>query len=113
MATWCISCRAANRCRAFHPTAPASVSLCVADGGEGIAAEALPRLFQRFGQVGSTGGTGLGLYFCRLVAEAHGGTVAVHNRPSGGAVFSLRLPIGQGDPRPSLKRVETEHGCDG
>lgn len=67
----------------------------VTDHGPGIAAQALPRLFQRFsrGAAGQTTGTGLGLYFVRTVAEKHGGTVAVESEPKIMTRFTLRLPL--------------------
>jgi len=73
------------------------VILRVSDEGPGIAAEDLPHLFELFFRKKDAGdirtGRGLGLHFCRLVMEAHGGRITAENRPSGGAVFSLQLPI--------------------
>lgn len=71
------------------------VEASVTDHGPGIAAEDLPRLFQRFsrGAAGQTTGTGLGLYFVRTVAEKHGGTVAVESAPKVMTCFTLRLPL--------------------
>lgn len=69
----------------------------IADRGDGVGEHARQDLFQKFGGLrGRTSdrkGTGLGLYFVRLVAEAHGGAVAVANRPEGGALFRLWLPF--------------------
>lgn len=65
----------------------------VRDGGEGIPPEDLPKLFQRFSQTGSSiRGTGLGLYLCRLISEAHGGSIRAHNCPGGGARVVVELP---------------------
>jgi len=65
----------------------------VRDGGAGFPAEDLPRLFQRFSQTAtSTRGTGLGLYLCRLISEAHGGTIHASNCPGGGARVVVQLP---------------------
>jgi signal transduction histidine kinase len=67
----------------------------VSDDGPGVTPGARERLFQRFGQVGGDSqrpGTELGLYFCRLVVEAHGGTIGVDNRPGRGVTFRFTLP---------------------
>jgi len=65
----------------------------VRDGGAGFPAEDLPRLFQRFGQTGpGSRGTGLGLYLCRLIGEAHGGSIEASNCPGGGARVVVKLP---------------------
>jgi signal transduction histidine kinase len=72
------------------------VEIEVSDGGKGIP-DALKRvLFQRFGSLEARRGTewrgiGLGLYLVKLVAEAHGGDVSVHDAPGGGALFRMRL----------------------
>jgi two-component system NarL family sensor kinase len=65
----------------------------VRDAGEGFAPEQLPRLFQRFAQSGNgSAGTGLGLYLCRLITEAHGGMIKASNTPGGGARVLVELP---------------------
>jgi signal transduction histidine kinase len=71
------------------------VAVCVSDGGPGVRAEDLSRLFDRFvrGSVGDREGLGLGLAIVKAVAEAHGGTVQVGSRDGGGSRFELLLPI--------------------
>lgn len=73
------------------------VTVQVADEGPGIEAAELPHLFELFFKKKDAGdiraGRGLGLHFCRLVMEAHGGRIRAENRSSGGAVFSLVLPV--------------------
>ena len=69
----------------------------VKDGGVGIAPEHIPRLSERFYRADSsrsrnTGGTGLGLSISYGIVERHGGTLAAHKHPEGGAEFVLRLP---------------------
>lgn len=70
----------------------------VADTGTGIAAEDLPRVFDRFWRADrsrsrQTGGSGLGLAIVRQLTEAHGGTVSATSTPGAGTVFGLRLPL--------------------
>lgn len=69
----------------------------VIDRGPGIPPEHLPRLFERFYRVpeDSKGirGTGLGLYICRKIVEAHGGEITVASEPGEGTHFTITLPI--------------------
>lgn len=74
------------------------VMLEVHDSGEGIPAEALDHLFERFYRADTSrsraaGGTGLGLAIARQLVDAHGGKLAAANHPQGGAVFTLSLPV--------------------
>ncbi|WP_026234929.1 sensor histidine kinase [Calidithermus timidus] len=71
----------------------------VADTGPGIPEAALPKIFDRFYRVEQsrnrqTGGTGLGLSIVRALVELHGGQVSASNRPEGGALFRVELPVG-------------------
>jgi signal transduction histidine kinase len=70
------------------------VEIWVQDAGPGIPADMREQIFEKYGQVRSTSrkGTGLGLTFCRLVVEAHGGRIAVTDAPDRGSIFSFRLP---------------------
>ena len=65
----------------------------VADTGPGIPEDRLERVFERFVKAGDWRGTGLGLSIARDLVEAHGGTLLATNRPEGGAMFTIRLPI--------------------
>jgi two-component system sensor histidine kinase KdpD len=73
----------------------ASLRLEVADRGRGIPAGDEERIFERFYRDpgARVPGVGLGLAICRAIARAHGGTLRVHNRPTGGAVFRLLVPV--------------------
>jgi CHASE2 domain-containing sensor protein len=75
-------------------TTDAWATLAVTDRGPGISPEVQARLFQRFSRgSGAAGGTGLGLYFVRTVAEKHGGSTSVSSEPGAPTCFSLRLPL--------------------
>ena len=79
--------------------------LQVADTGEGIPANELSRIFERFYRVDKararqTGGTGLGLAIVRHVAESHGGMVTVDSELGRGTTFTVTLPVA-GPPSPS------------
>jgi PAS domain S-box-containing protein len=80
-------------------TSSSQATIQVADEGPGIAPEDLPHLFEMFFRRKDPGdiriGRGLGLHFCRLVVAAHRGRIRAENRSSGGAVFSVELPLNQ------------------
>ncbi len=69
----------------------------VADNGPGIPDEYKVRIFERFQQIDQAKahrrGTGLGLTFCRLTIEAHGGQIWIEDNPDGGSVFAFTLPM--------------------
>lgn len=83
---------------------PLQVTIRVRDEGTGIAPSVLPHLFERYGghasqqQVAGSegspraGGLGLGLFICRSIVEAHGGTITVDSHPGEGATFTITLP---------------------
>ncbi len=76
-----------------------SVVIIVRDTGEGISAEFLPYIFDRFRQAESTtrrqhGGLGLGLAIVRHLVEAHGGTISAASKGIGtGATFTVKFPL--------------------
>jgi signal transduction histidine kinase len=70
----------------------------VEDNGLGIPADRLERIFEKFGRFSGEpnvrqDSTGLGLTFCRLVAEAHGGTIGVSSAVGQGTLFRVTLPV--------------------
>jgi signal transduction histidine kinase len=70
----------------------------VRDNGEGIPEQELNRIFEKFVQGASPpahmrSGTGLGLTFCKMVVEAHGGQIRVFSQPHSGSVFTVSLPL--------------------
>lgn len=77
---------------------PAGARFTVTDTGEGIAAEHLPHVFERFYRVDTArdrahGGSGIGLAIARALVQAHGGTITAHSPgPGGGARFVVDLP---------------------
>jgi len=74
--------------------------LSVADHGPGLAPQILPYIFDRFYKADSarsrSAGSGLGLSIALANARLHGGDIVAGNRPGGGAVFTLRLPVPTG-----------------
>jgi signal transduction histidine kinase/CheY-like chemotaxis protein len=105
--------------------AGANLEVAVEDSGEGISADFLPHVFDRFRQAdGATTrrhpGLGLGLAIVRQLVELHGGTVRAESPgPGKGARFTVRLPIltsplvrelwtraDEGRPAPSLQRLD-------
>ena len=78
-----------------HVPAPGA-QLEVRDRGPGIDPESAGKLFERFGRSGSVthyGGLGLGLYLCREVIEAHGGTIRLETSPGEGCTLIVCLPL--------------------
>ena len=69
----------------------------IADTGQGIAPEDLPRVFERFYRADQSrtgaGNAGLGLSICKAIIEAHGGTIEVASESNVGTTFTVRLPI--------------------
>jgi signal transduction histidine kinase len=76
-----------------------SLDFAVRDTGEGIPPEEFERIFEKFGQVesrkgGRTMSTGLGLTFCKLAANAHGGNIGVESIPGKGSTFFFSVSKG-------------------
>jgi signal transduction histidine kinase len=70
------------------------VIVSIKDTGTGIDPQIMPRLFTKFATKSQIGGTGLRLFICKGIIEAHGGNIwAENNIDSKGATFSFSLPI--------------------
>jgi len=79
-------------------THPDCVTLQVIDQGEGIEADHLPHIFDRFYKVDAArstnrGGAGLGLAIVRRIVMLHGGKVYVDSQPGQGSIFTVELPL--------------------
>jgi signal transduction histidine kinase len=77
----------------FHE---ASATLIVEDQGEGIGPEHIEQVCEPFYRADSsrqrnTGGFGLGLYLCRLIAQAHGGSLEIESELGKGTRISVRV----------------------
>jgi signal transduction histidine kinase len=77
--------------------APGSLVFSVVDTGRGIPEEAFEQIFEKFGQLehretGACSSTGLGLTFCKMVVEAHGGRIWVESEVGQGSRFSFVIP---------------------
>lgn len=89
--------RAGGEVRISHERSFERDRITVADTGEGISAEHIKRIFERFYRVDrarsrSLGGTGLGLAIVKHLARAHGGEAMVHSIQGEGSIFTIELP---------------------
>ena len=68
----------------------------VTDDGTGVPPEKHQLIFEKFGQVADRshgGGSGLGLTFCKMAVETHGGTIGLESSPGHGSTFWFALPV--------------------
>ena len=80
---------------------PQGVRVSVEDSGEGITAEHLPHVFDRFYRADPGSGTGVGLTICRALVEAHDGSITAASEGAGhGATFTIPLPAGRAGRQP-------------
>ena len=103
--SWVLTNLLANAIRYSYEYATVSVTaqlagghICIAvcDTGQGIAAQYLPKLFNRYFRVPGTKkeGTGLGLAISKELVEAQGGTITVESELGSGSCFTVRMPAG-------------------
>jgi signal transduction histidine kinase len=69
------------------------ITVTARDTGSGISPEILPRVFERGV---STGGTGYGLFLCKIAVESHGGRIWIESEPGGGTAVFYTLPFYEG-----------------
>jgi two-component system sensor histidine kinase/response regulator len=79
------------------------IEISVSDQGPGVPPQFRERIFEKFQRLESRktipgANRGLGLTFCRLAVEAHGGTIWVDDAPGGGALFRALLPATEAEP---------------
>jgi NtrC-family two-component system sensor histidine kinase KinB len=70
----------------------------VSDDGPGIPASEHDRIFEKFCRVNlneAPKGLGLGLTFCRLAVQGHGGRISVESEPGKGSCFTITLPVAE------------------
>ena len=73
------------------------IEISIEDNGPGIPENLFGTVFEKFFRAPGTppGGVGLGLSIVKNIAEIHNGRVHVHNRPEGGACFTIELPFAE------------------
>lgn len=77
------------------------VTVEVADNGPGIRPEIITRVFDPFFTTREVGaGMGMGLSICHTIMESHQGSIRAGNRETGGAIFTVTLPLAQEAPKP-------------
>jgi C4-dicarboxylate-specific signal transduction histidine kinase len=81
-----------GRIEAAAVVAEGMVCVTVSDNGPGIPPERLASIFDPYFTT-KTEGNGLGLWIAQQIVTAHGGALTAQNRPTGGAVLTMRLPL--------------------
>jgi len=83
--------------------------ITISDSGLGIPKEILPNIFEKFVTKGKSNqsGTGLGLFLCKGIIEAHGGKITARNNQEKGATFEFSLPILQNNKFQKIPKIFT------
>lgn len=87
-------------CHGVAADSTLAVMLRIKDTGAGISATELPLIFDRFVQarnqnIRGSGGSGLGLAFCKMAVEAHGGSITSDSQQGIGSEFTITLPLAE------------------
>jgi signal transduction histidine kinase len=89
-----------------RPAGDGAVAIDVEDNGKGIAADALPKIFDPFYTTKEPGkGTGLGLSIAYKIVTQHGGRIDVRSTPGEGTTVTVTLPV---EPPPELVTLAEE-----
>jgi signal transduction histidine kinase len=82
----------------------------IKDEGQGIDTSILPKLFTKFATKSEIGGTGLGLFICKNIVEAHGGKIwAENNKGAAGATFSFTLQLSFNSKKEEIERRQQSY----
>ncbi len=84
---------AGDRIELGNEMAGDELTIWVRDTGEGIPADQLPRVFDRFAKSADSGGSGLGLAIAKRLVEAHDGTIDARSVEGEGTTFTVRMPV--------------------
>ena len=92
------NCKEHGQVEIMTKTEKNEINIIVSDHGEGIAEEHLPHLTEPFYRADpsrqrKTGGYGLGLYLCRMIAEAHGGSLKINSEPNIGTTVTCCMSM--------------------
>ncbi len=84
--------------KTYRASSTDDICIEISDSGPGFPPDVLPHIFEPFYTTKEEGqGTGLGLSLAYGIVENHGGQIRAHNKPEGGAVFIITLPIAEPD----------------